>query len=180
MAASSLRYRPNATAPEERKFGYGIFDGRPTEYHHWLFRTQLEAKAAKKEDVPQVLQYVVENSEKEGGQPRFQFVYDVGTTQMQEVLMIGITRAKEAAYYVFANQGHSNKVKRGGAPTLEAMVPGSMALVSGCQSKAAGVAIVLRQSYAASREISPIPFHPETRGYAICIHAVYWYVLKVV
>ena len=32
MAVSSLRYRPNAPAPEENKHGYVVFENKPTEY----------------------------------------------------------------------------------------------------------------------------------------------------
>ena len=61
MAVSSLRYRPNAPPPQESKQGYVIFDGKATEYHHWLFRTQLKIKTAKRNDGAQVIQNVVEN-----------------------------------------------------------------------------------------------------------------------
>ena len=61
MAVSSLRYRPNAPPPEENKHGYVVFDGKATEYHQWLFRTQLKIKTAKRADAANVIQNVVEN-----------------------------------------------------------------------------------------------------------------------
>ena len=61
MAVSSLRYRPHAQPPEESKFGYVKFSGLSTEYHHWLFRTQLKLKMSKTEDIPQVVMHTVEN-----------------------------------------------------------------------------------------------------------------------
>ena len=61
MAVSSLRYRPGAPSPEENKFGYVVFDGRPEDYHHWLFRTDLKVKTAKTEDRRSIVQQVVEN-----------------------------------------------------------------------------------------------------------------------
>ena len=61
-----MRYRPGAPPPEESKFGYVIFDGRATEYHNWIFRTQLKLSAVKrgedgKGNVQQVIQHVFEN-----------------------------------------------------------------------------------------------------------------------
>ena len=68
MAVSTLRYRPGAPPPEENKFGYVVFDGRATEYHNWLFRTELKLKTAKPDDegkegknIQNVVQNVVEN-----------------------------------------------------------------------------------------------------------------------
>ena len=61
MAVSSLRYRPNAPPPQESNHGYVMFDGKATEYHHWLFRTQLKLRTAKKTDIANVIQTVVEN-----------------------------------------------------------------------------------------------------------------------
>ena len=61
MAVSSLRYRPNAPLPEESKFGYVIFDGKPEDYHHWFFRTELKMKTAKDSDLPNVAQQIIEN-----------------------------------------------------------------------------------------------------------------------
>ena len=61
MAVSSLRYRPNAPLPEESKFGYVISDGKPEDYHHWLFRTELKTKTAKETDLKSVAQQVIEN-----------------------------------------------------------------------------------------------------------------------
>ena len=60
MAVSLLRYRFYAQPPEESKFGYVVFEGKATEYHRWLFRTQLKLQTAKKTDVPKVVQNVVE------------------------------------------------------------------------------------------------------------------------
>lgn len=55
--------------PEENKHGYVVFDGRPSDFHHWLFRTQLKFAAARRqhqgEETPpklgMVMQNVVEN-----------------------------------------------------------------------------------------------------------------------
>ena len=42
MAVASLRFRANATDAEENKFGFVVFDGKPHEYHYWLFRFRLK------------------------------------------------------------------------------------------------------------------------------------------
>ena len=76
MAVSSLRYRPNAPPPQESKLGYVIFDGKATEYHHWLFRTQLKIKTAKRDDIPNVIQNVVENLRDEAMQVAAQIGID--------------------------------------------------------------------------------------------------------
>ncbi len=65
MAVSSLRYRPGAPPPDESKFGYVVFDGKPTEYRRWIFRIQLKLSTVKKDeegksDVQQVILNVVE------------------------------------------------------------------------------------------------------------------------
>ena len=61
MAVASLQYRPSAPAPEESKFGYVVFGGAATEYHHWVFRTTLKRQTAKKEDTKMVALGIVEN-----------------------------------------------------------------------------------------------------------------------
>ena len=61
MAVSSLRYRPNAPAPEENQFGYVVFSGSPSDYHHWLFRTQLKLKTAKDDEKVKTVQNIIEN-----------------------------------------------------------------------------------------------------------------------
>ena len=72
------------------------------------------------------IQYLAENSLKDEGQDRFALVHEPGTPEMQQVLLKGIKRAAEAPYYIYAVQGHTNKCRRGGAPTLSDMleIPG--------------------------------------------------------
>jgi len=72
------------------------------------------------------VQYVAENYTKDEGQDRFGLVFEKGTLEMQEVILQGVERAPEAPYYIYAVQGHSNKCRPGGAPTLEDMleIPG--------------------------------------------------------
>ena len=76
MAVSSLRYRPNAPPPQESKLGYVMFDGKATEYHHWLFRTQLKIQTAKKDDIANVITNVVENLRGEAMQVAVQIGID--------------------------------------------------------------------------------------------------------
>ena len=61
MAVASLRYRPNASLPEESKFGYVVFSGDPVDYHHWCFRTELKFATCKDEDAPRTMREVIEN-----------------------------------------------------------------------------------------------------------------------
>ena len=71
-----MRYRPNAPPPQESKLGYVMFEGKATEYHHLLFRTQLKLRTAKKTDVPNVVQNVVENLRGEAMQVAIQIGID--------------------------------------------------------------------------------------------------------
>ena len=58
-----------------------------------------------------------EVSLKDEGQDRFVAVYDMGTEEMQKVLLpaSAVQRAPEAPIYVYAVQGHSNTCREGGA-----------------------------------------------------------------
>lgn len=80
MAGSSSRYRPGAQQPEENKFGYIVFYGRATDFHHRILRSELKMSTAKKDDDgnPQlctVIQSVVENLRGEA----MQVATDIGT-----------------------------------------------------------------------------------------------------
>ena len=81
MAVSSLRYKPNAPVPEENKFGYVVFDGKPEDYHHWLFRTDMKVKTAKEGDMKSVVQQVVENLRG----PALQVAIKIGIDKLLEV-----------------------------------------------------------------------------------------------
>ena len=48
MAVSSLRYRPDK-GPEESNKGVIIFDGKPSEFFDWEFRTNLKYEILKTE-----------------------------------------------------------------------------------------------------------------------------------
>ena len=61
MAVNSLRYRPNATTPEETKAGYVVYAGTAYEYHHWSFRTEMKMAVAKEEDMPRTASQIVES-----------------------------------------------------------------------------------------------------------------------
>ena len=55
-----MRYRPNATVPDETKGGYVIYSGSAYEFHHWQFRTELKMSVSKEEDVPKTASSIVE------------------------------------------------------------------------------------------------------------------------
>ena len=52
MALASLRYRPNAVAPEETRTGYVIYSGGVLDYQHWKFRTEMKLFAANNAEKP--------------------------------------------------------------------------------------------------------------------------------
>ena len=50
MALSSLAYRAGTTVVDETKAGVTVYDGRPTTFHQWEFKTMLRARMVQAED----------------------------------------------------------------------------------------------------------------------------------
>ena len=50
MVVASLRYRLNAPAPEEDKRGFVVYDGNPSDYHHWVFKTDIQMLSIAEDD----------------------------------------------------------------------------------------------------------------------------------
>ena len=60
-ALKSLIYRPHAEKPEETKNGLVYFDGKPKEYHYWVFKTELKTATTKEEDFAKMVGWLVES-----------------------------------------------------------------------------------------------------------------------
>ena len=82
MAVNSLRYRPNATVPDETKAGYVIYSGNAYEFHHWQFRTELKMSVSKEEDVPKTASQIVESLRGEA----LSIAMTVGLSEITKVL----------------------------------------------------------------------------------------------
>ena len=70
MAVQSLRYHPTTRVPDEAKFGVVIYDGNPTDFHHWCFRSRMKVEMAedgKKADIKRVLPVHAASDYKEAG-----------------------------------------------------------------------------------------------------------------
>ena len=62
MAMSSLRYKAHersSNSSDDTKKGTPIYNGAPTEFHEWQFRTQLRAEAIKDDDISRAVDDIV-------------------------------------------------------------------------------------------------------------------------
>ena len=60
MAVASLRFDAHRDV-EETKGGVFIFDGAPSRFHEWEFRTRWRKNATKAEDLPKAMNSIIES-----------------------------------------------------------------------------------------------------------------------
>ena len=106
MAVNSLRYRPNANAPDETKSGFVIYAGSAYEFHHWAFRTEMKMKVCKEEDVPRTASQVVESLRGEA----LSLAMSVGITELTKDDGSGVTKLISAVRdYIFPVKEEESK-----------------------------------------------------------------------
>ena len=67
MAIASLRYDANSSI-QETKSGVFVYDGSAASFHEWEFRTSMRARCSKEEDLPRMMNSIVESLRGEVGQ----------------------------------------------------------------------------------------------------------------
>ena len=76
MAIASLRYDANSHI-QETKGGVFVYDGCPSRYHEWAFRTSMRFRASKEEDLPKTTNSVIESLRGEAAQVAMNLGEDV-------------------------------------------------------------------------------------------------------
>ena len=67
MAIASLRFDANSSI-QETKGGVFVYDGCPSRYHEWAFRTSMRFRASKADDLPKTTNSIIESLRGEAAQ----------------------------------------------------------------------------------------------------------------